>query len=219
MADTATTGCGRKVRTSPETTTSAVPGASWVASPTSKRARESAMCSSAQATKLWDESTPTTDVGLQRSRMAWVSAPVPQPTSTQRCEGLTSSQRRNPTATCRLQRPTYRSYAAALAHVACTVRTVLLCRQAGPVDVSASRSQAAPAAPSSSAPGGAEEHQAVNDHENVRGEPARRHAAHCPGGLDRRRTDVQHARPAGRRGQRDPQRLDPCVMVSACFWR
>ena len=106
----------------------------------------------ARATKLSDESTPTTDVGLQSSRIASVSAPVPQPTSTQRCDGPTSSQRRNPTATCRLQRPTYRSYAAALAHVACTVRTVLRCCQAGPVDVSESRNQAAPAAPSSSAP-------------------------------------------------------------------
>jgi hypothetical protein len=54
-------------------------------------------------------SMPMMVVGADRFRMAWVKAPVPHPTSSQRCPGGTASQVMNWSATGRLQRPMYRS--------------------------------------------------------------------------------------------------------------
>jgi hypothetical protein len=56
-----------------------------------------------------DGSTPTAAAGLQRARIAAVSAPVPQPTFSHRSPAGTPSQSTNSTATSRLHRPTYGS--------------------------------------------------------------------------------------------------------------
>jgi len=52
---------------------------------------------------------PTTAAGSAASSTVWLSAPVPQPTSSQAAPPATPSQATNSRATSRLQRPMYGS--------------------------------------------------------------------------------------------------------------
>src|SRR6185295_15700221 len=64
-----------------------------------------------------DGSQATTEAGSQSSQMADVSAPVPQPTSSQLAEGCGCSHSTNNRARGRLQRPMYASYASPVTHL------------------------------------------------------------------------------------------------------
>src|SRR4029453_3784015 len=64
-----------------------------------------------------DGSQATTDAGSQTSQMADVSAPAPQPPSSQLAAGVGCSHSTKPRATSRLQRPMYASYASPATHL------------------------------------------------------------------------------------------------------
>src|SRR5436190_24119582 len=68
-----------------------------------------------------DGSTPSTGFGFATSSMVWVSAPVPQPTSSHSLPFLTCNQEMNSCATSLLHRPTYGSYASPTAHTSARV--------------------------------------------------------------------------------------------------
>src|SRR5262245_6227258 len=107
--ETVSSGFGRKFRTSPETMTS---------KPPSRRGRDSAPATTNETRRSErffraysmngpDGSQATTEAGSQRSQMVEVSAPVPQPTSSQLAEGFGRSHSINSRASGRLQRPMY----------------------------------------------------------------------------------------------------------------
>ena len=96
-----------KLSASPETIASyaAVSSESARASPTSKRTRWSVTFSRACSINAADGSTPFTPTGCWVLAIISLSAPVPQPTSSQRLLGGTLNQSKNSRATMRLQRP------------------------------------------------------------------------------------------------------------------
>ncbi len=100
---------GTKLRTRPDTTTSAlaVSAGSRSAEPTANVATGSGTRARAAATKSADGSTPSSPPGAMRATICADSAPVPQPTSTQLEPDGWLSQARNVSATRRLHRPTY----------------------------------------------------------------------------------------------------------------
>src|SRR3954447_1499846 len=94
-------------------------------SPTSKRTRGSTISLAAEARKSVDGSTPRISRGLATSRIAWVKAPVPQPTSSHARPGDWPSQVRRTPATGRLQRPMYASYASVFSQMFAPVASVI----------------------------------------------------------------------------------------------
>jgi hypothetical protein len=79
------------------------------ADPSRNDARGSVSAAEARAMNGSNGSTPITEAGADRLRIAWLKAPVPHPTSSQRRAGGTSNHATNWSATGRLQRPMYRS--------------------------------------------------------------------------------------------------------------
>src|SRR6476619_7525602 len=104
-------GSGRKLKTSPETPMSNPPSryGSRSAPPTTNVAGAAARLAWACSMNADEGSQATTEAGLQRSQIADVSAPVPQPTSSQFADDEGRNQSMNERARRRLQRPMYAS--------------------------------------------------------------------------------------------------------------